>query len=90
MRWFWDVVHNELDFEDKQKLLEFVTGSNRAPIGGLGNLGLKLQRAGPDSDNLPTSHTCFNTLLLPEYSSKEKLQNRLTLALKECKGFGLK
>lgn len=90
VKYFWEVVHNTLDFEEKQKLLEFVTGSSRAPIGGLGNLGLKIQRAGPDSDNLPTSHTCFNTLLLPEYSTKEKMQNRLTLALSECKGFGLK
>ncbi len=29
-----------------------------------------LQRSGPDSDRLPTSHTCFNVLLLPEYATQ--------------------
>lgn len=38
---------------------------------------------------LPTSHTCFNTLLLPEYSSKEKLKERLLKAITHAKGFGM-
>ena len=38
---------------------------------------------------LPTSHTCFNVLLLPEYSSKEKLQERLLKAITHAKGFGM-
>jgi hypothetical protein len=86
---FWAVVHS-LPFEEKQKLLLFVTGSSRAPVGGLKNLGLKLQRMGPDSDSLPTAHTCFNTMLIPEYSSVDKLRDRLLKAISECEGFGLK
>jgi len=88
IKMFWDVVH-EMDLENQRKLLMFITGSMKAPIGGLGNLKLKIQRMGPDSDKLPTSHTCFNTLLLPEYSSESKLKNRLFIAIKECEGFGL-
>ncbi|KAM9301390.1 ubiquitin-protein ligase E3A isoform 2-T6 [Morus bassanus] len=38
---------------------------------------------------LPTSHTCFNVLLLPEYSSKEKLKERLLKAITYAKGFGM-
>lgn len=38
---------------------------------------------------LPTSHTCFNVLLLPEYSSKEKLRERLLKAITYAKGFGM-
>ena len=38
---------------------------------------------------LPTSHTCFNVLLLPDYSSKEKLQECLLKAINNCKGFGM-
>ncbi|CAM9992588.1 unnamed protein product, partial [Choristocarpus tenellus] len=49
-----------------------------------------VQRAGPDSEHLPTSHTCFNTLMLPEYSSSEKLKKNLEIAINECEGFGLK
>ncbi len=71
-------------------LLQFTTGSTRAPIGGLGFLQFKIQRAGPDSMNLPTSHTCFNTLLLPDYGDNyEKLEERLGRAILECEGFGL-
>jgi hypothetical protein len=29
-----------------------------------------VQRSGTDTNRLPTAHTCFNILLLPEYSSK--------------------
>lgn len=41
------------------------------------------------SCRLPTSHTCFNALLLPEYSSKEKLRERLLKAITYAKGFGM-
>ena len=89
IRWFWDIVHS-LAFEEKQKLLLFVTGSRKAPLGGLKNLGFKIQRMCPDSDILPSAHTCFNLLMLPEYGSYEKLKNRLLIAINECEGFGLK
>jgi hypothetical protein len=86
---FWEVVH-ELSLEHKQKLLKFATGSAQVPIGGLKKLEFVIQRMGPKSNSLPTSHTCFNTLLLPDYGSKALLQGRLLVALEECEGFGLK
>ncbi|XP_075160144.1 ubiquitin protein ligase E3A isoform X2 [Haematobia irritans] len=85
---FWSIVHN-LPEESKRKLLEFTTGSDRVPVGGLSRLKLLITRHGPDSDRLPTSHTCFNVLLLPEYSSKEKLEERLLKAINYSKGFGM-
>mmetsp|Transcript_30460 Transcript_30460/g.97200 ORF Transcript_30460/g.97200 Transcript_30460/m.97200 type:complete len:80 (+) Transcript_30460:111-350(+) len=78
-----------MDLESQQQLLMFVTGSQKAPVGGLGNVRFKIQRAGPDSDNLPTSHTCFNTLLLPEYDGMAKLHERLHTAVRNSTGFGL-
>ena len=64
VRWLWAAVHAMPP--DKQRLfLSFTTGSDRAPIRGLGDLRLIVQRAGPDSEALPTASTCFNTLLLP-------------------------
>lgn len=62
---------------------------HRAPVGGLGNLQLVIQRAGPDTEGLPTSHTCFNYLLLPEYASVDKLRQKLKLAISYAEGFGL-
>jgi hypothetical protein len=88
VQWFWEIVH-DMDLEARRKLLMFVTGSTKAPIGGLGKLSILIQRAGPDSSQLPTSHTCFNTLLLPEYPGKKKLHERLMTAINECHGFGL-
>ncbi|XP_060524478.1 ubiquitin-protein ligase E3A isoform X2 [Cylas formicarius] len=85
---FWSVVHS-FSMEDKQKLLQFTTGSDRVPIGGLSRLKLVIAKNGPDSDRLPTAHTCFNVLLLPEYSSKEKLKDRLIKAINYSKGFGM-
>eukprot|EP00300_Choanocystis_sp_HF-7_P013415 c18288_g1_i2.p1 GENE.c18288_g1_i2~~c18288_g1_i2.p1 ORF type:complete len:662 (+),score=137.80 c18288_g1_i2:100-1986(+) len=88
---FWEVVHG-FNRDQKKALLFFCTGSDRAPIKGLGNLaqGFTISRNGPDSDRLPTCHTCFNHLLLPEYSSKEKLERFLLTAIQNSKGFGLK
>jgi len=88
VRRFWEVVHG-LPLEEQQRLLMFATGSPKAPLGGLGRLRFKVQRAGPDGDALPTAHTCFNTLLLPEYATAAKLRERLLVAVRECEGFGL-
>lgn len=85
---FWELVHDMSD-DDKKKLLQFTTGSARVPVGGLARLKLIIARHGPDTDRLPTAHTCFNVLLLPEYSSKEKLKDRLYKAIKYSQGFGM-
>lgn len=79
-----------VEFDRATKFLKFTTGTSKAPIGGLGSLPFKIQRAGPDSYQLPTSHTCFNTLLIPDYGDNyEKLADRLGRAIDECEGFGL-
>lgn len=41
------------------------------------------------SSRLPIAHTCFNVLLLPDYSTIEKLQDRLLKAINYSKGFGM-
>jgi hypothetical protein len=85
---FWEIVH-AMTYDQKKKLLMFVTASDRVPLKGLGNLTFVIQRNGPDTDRLPTALTCFGRLLLPEYSTKEKLKNRLLTAIENAKGFGL-
>lgn len=76
-------------YETCIKRFDCLEGSDRVPVGGLSRLKLIIARNGPDSDRLPTSHTCFNVLLLPEYSSKEKLEDRLLKAINYSKGFGM-
>ncbi|KAI9092800.1 hypothetical protein DFS34DRAFT_596368 [Phlyctochytrium arcticum] len=89
IEWFWSIVHDQFDICTKRKLLEFVTASDRVPVGGWGGVTFVIQRNGPDTDRLPTALTCFGRLLLPEYASREKLHDRLLTAIENAKGFGL-
>eukprot|EP00741_Cyanophora_paradoxa_P012699 tig00020616_g12269.t1 len=89
VRWFWEFVH-AMSTEEKKALLMFATGSDRSPIRGLGSLPFVVQRQGPDTERLPTAHTCFNVLMLPEYRTRERLREKLLTAICNCTGFGLK
>lgn len=88
IRDFWSVVHEMNDLQ-RRKFLAFCTGTDRVPVQGLGKIEFVISRNGPDSDQLPTSHTCFNHLLLPEYSSREKLKTKLLASIENSEGFGL-
>jgi ubiquitin-protein ligase E3 A len=90
IKWFWDAVLR-FDEEKKRRFLKFVTGSERAPVGGLSSLipVFKISKNGLHSSRLPTAHVCFNTLLLPQYDNKEWLADRLHKAIENDQGFGL-
>ncbi|KAF4625682.1 hypothetical protein G7Y89_g12480 [Cudoniella acicularis] len=87
VRDFWGIV-KRYDLDQKRRLLEFVTASDRVPVGGMRNLQFTLQRNGVDDGHLPSSYTCYGILLLPEYSSKDILREKLAMALENSKGFG--
>ena len=40
-----------------------------------------------DLDSLPRSHTCFNQLVLPPFSSYRALKDKLSFAARETEGF---
>jgi len=85
----WEVL-DDLDKSQKRLFLKFITGSDLAPLGGLAQLGLKIQRNGSEpTHQLPTAHTCFNLLALPEYDSRDKLRRLLVTAIENAEGFGL-
>ena len=67
----------------------FVTGCNRAPIGGLSSLPFIISRNG-NINELPSSHTCFNHLVLPDYRDKELMKMKIQTALNYYEGFGFK
>ena len=46
---FWKVAHS-LSPESQRRLLQFTTGSDRVPVGGLSRLKLVIARHGPDTD----------------------------------------
>jgi E3 ubiquitin-protein ligase HECTD2 len=89
IRWFWQHFA-ALEPEKQRSLLMFVTGSDRIPATGISTMLFTITRLGGDSDRLPVSHTCFNELCLYEYKTKQKFIEKLTMAVEESQGFGLK
>eukprot|EP00252_Welwitschia_mirabilis_P007759 TRINITY_DN1943_c0_g1_i1.p1 TRINITY_DN1943_c0_g1~~TRINITY_DN1943_c0_g1_i1.p1 ORF type:complete len:3671 (+),score=717.88 TRINITY_DN1943_c0_g1_i1:355-11367(+) len=95
IQWFWDIVQG-FSKEDMARLLQFVTGTSKVPLEGFkalqgisGPQRFQIHKAYGAPERLPTAHTCFNQLDLPEYSSKEQLEERLLLAIHEGnEGFG--
>ncbi|RWS30289.1 apoptosis-resistant E3 ubiquitin protein ligase 1-like protein [Leptotrombidium deliense] len=88
--WFWNAVSNFTD-EEMARLLQFTTGCSQLPPGGFVELNPKfLITSTPVFGTLPTAHTCFNQICLPEYDSYEQFERALKLAIYEgSEGFGI-
>ncbi|XP_063311790.1 E3 ubiquitin-protein ligase Itchy homolog [Pelobates fuscus] len=91
--WFWQFV-KDIDNEKRMRLLQFVTGTCRLPVGGFADLmgsngpqKFCIEKVGKENW-LPRSHTCFNRLDLPPYKSYEQLKEKLLFAIEETEGFG--
>ncbi|KAL2835186.1 hypothetical protein BDW59DRAFT_4863 [Aspergillus cavernicola] len=87
IQWFWRAVRS-FDKEERAKLLQFVTGTSKVPLNGFKELEgmngvsrFNIHRDYGNRDRLPSSHTCFNQLDLPEYDSYETLRQRLYIAM---------
>lgn len=87
VQWFWRAVRS-FDKEEKAKLLQFVTGTSKVPLNGFKELeGMNgfsrfaIHRDYSNKEKLPSSHTCFNQLDLPEYDSYEHLRHQLYTAI---------
>ncbi|GKT32901.1 hypothetical protein ADUPG1_006948 [Aduncisulcus paluster] len=88
IKMFWKVL-KRFDNEQKQNFLTFATGTNRVPIGGLKELKFVIVRGGGSQQMLPSAHTCFNALILPEYDNETILRAKLLKAIENNIGFGL-
>ncbi|XP_055594596.1 apoptosis-resistant E3 ubiquitin protein ligase 1 isoform X2 [Uranotaenia lowii] len=88
--WFWAAVGNFSQTE-MARLLQFTTGCSQLPPGGFQELNPRFQiTAAPTFGNLPTAHTCFNQLCLPDYESYEHFERALMFAISEgTEGFGM-
>ena len=91
----WFVLRN-FTKEEMALFVQFVTGSSKVPLGGFGALrgsdhsrGFSVHKAYGNISQLPSAHTCFNQLDLPDYGSEAALRAKLILAIRECsEGFG--
>ncbi|TLD36775.1 hypothetical protein E2P81_ATG02557 [Venturia nashicola] len=87
IQWFWRAVRS-FEKEERAKLLQFVTGTSKVPLNGFKELEgmngfsrFNIHRDYGSKDRLPSSHTCFNQLDLPEYESYEDLRKALYTAM---------
>ncbi|TVY92941.1 E3 ubiquitin-protein ligase TOM1-like [Lachnellula willkommii] len=87
IQWFWRAVRS-YDKEERAKLLQFVTGTSKVPLNGFRELEgmngfsrFNIHRDYGSKERLPSSHTCFNQLDLPEYESYEALRSHVLTAI---------
>jgi hypothetical protein len=81
---FWSVLQDDFSDSDRRAFLRFAWGRSRLPLRSEDfehKLALQLNnRANPDAA-LPSSHTCFFSLSLPPYTTREILRDRLLFAI---------
>lgn len=82
--YFWDTV-DRFSPEELSLLLRFVCGRSRLPPFDSSYLPFMIQpltaRDSPPDSLLPQARTCFFTLSLPHYSSREILEDKLRYAI---------
>ncbi|CAH0692663.1 unnamed protein product [Chilo suppressalis] len=90
MGWFWAAVESFTPAE-RARLLQFTTGCSQLPPRGFQELNPRFQiTPAPNFGALPTAHTCFNQLCLPDYDGYEQLVKALLWAINEGgEGFGM-
>ena len=70
-----------MDDADRAQVLKFATGCPRIPLDGF-NPPFTIVKSTYAIGSLPTSHTCFNQLVLPVYLDKSKLEEKLMFAIR--------
>lgn len=94
IQYFWKTIRS-LSQEERAQFLQFATGTSKVPLDGFkalqGSEGVELFNIHKafDTNLLPTSHTCFNQLDLPEYKSEDELKHKLLISIRTgFEGFG--
>uniref|UniRef100_A0A0N4ZYG9 HECT domain-containing protein n=1 Tax=Parastrongyloides trichosuri TaxID=131310 RepID=A0A0N4ZYG9_PARTI len=87
IRAFWEAFF-EFNLEQRKKFLQFLMGSTRIPIQGIGSIRMTIQ---PIPENLlPVAHTCFNILDLPKIEDTQEIYKRLLISIENGQeGFNL-
>ena len=96
VQWFWDIVRNELDAEQRSQLLAFATGCGRAPVGGFEHMSgyngveqpftLHVLPHDP-RDAMMKARTCFNTIDVQMYPTRAELLEKVLIACAHHEGF---
>jgi ubiquitin-protein ligase E3 C len=87
---FWKALQ-DMDNEDRRKVLKFVTSTPRAPLLGFSHLNPKfsIRDSSEDQERLPSTSTCVNLLKLPRYGDIKTMKDKLLYAVNSGAGFDL-
>ena len=101
IQFFWEVL-SELNNEQLLMFYKFCTGSTRVPLDGFSSLSGPRNKIMKftiesinDKDNnkfkkLITAQTCFNSIILPEYKTKDEMKKAINIILEnDTNYFGL-
>ena len=84
VQFFWETLR-EFTNDQRKAFLQFVWARNRLPLKESDfDAPFKIQKAGSDKkgeDALPSASTCFFSLTLPDYGTKEQLRDKLLFAI---------
>ncbi|CAG9317539.1 unnamed protein product [Blepharisma stoltei] len=87
---FWDVV-GEMSQKERSLLIKFIWGRSRLPSGRDWR-HMKITRYNPPgavNNYLPVTHTCFFTIDLPPYTTRDAMKNKLLYAITHCSAIDL-
>ncbi|KAI3949984.1 hypothetical protein MKW92_017096 [Papaver armeniacum] len=84
-------IMKDMQRDQQQAFIQFVTGAPRLPHGGLASLNPKMTIVRKNADEsadgeLPSVMTCANYLKLPPYSTKDIMKEKLLFAITEGQG----
>ncbi|KAF7480263.1 Hypothetical predicted protein [Marmota monax] len=84
---FWKAFH-KLTLDEKKKFLLFLTGCDRLQVRGIQDVGIRFRCPTTFSENdCPRSLTCHSILDLPKYSTMERMEEALQVAINKSRGF---
>ncbi|KAL4457092.1 hypothetical protein ABPG74_014730 [Tetrahymena malaccensis] len=87
IKWLFEILESFNNYE-KSCFIFFITGSMNLPHGGFKQFPITITLT-QKVERLPVSHTCANSIDLPNYPTKERLEDALRKALFESQGFEL-
>ncbi|XP_070948705.1 probable E3 ubiquitin-protein ligase HERC6 isoform X4 [Macaca nemestrina] len=87
IRLFWKAFH-KLTLDEKKKFLLFLTGRDRLHTRGIQKMEIVFRCPETFSErDHPTSITCHHILYLPKYSTMERMEEALQVAINNNRGF---
>ncbi|XP_036996961.2 E3 ISG15--protein ligase HERC5 [Artibeus jamaicensis] len=85
---FWKALR-KLTLEDKKKFLVFLTGTDRIQVKGIKHMAITFCCPEDVNEKDPMrAQTCFSILCLPKYSTMDRVEEALQVAINNNRGFG--